>query len=51
MTAAASAALEEDDHEFKNLRARFAQKELAKKVDEAVGTVLRKTGARGGAST
>ena len=46
MTAAALAA-NPDDHEFQNLRARFAQKELAKKVDEAVETMLRKTGARG----
>ena len=37
-----------DDQEYKALRTRFAQKQLAKKVNEAVATLLRKTGARGG---
>ena len=36
-----------DDQEYKALRTRFAQKQLAKKVDEAVTTLLRKTGDRG----
>ena len=45
MTEAALAA-NPDDHEFKELRTLFKEKALARKVDEAVETMLRKTGAR-----
>ena len=36
-----------DDQEYKALRTRFAQKQLAKKVEEAMTTLLSKTSARG----
>ena len=36
-----------DDHEFKGLRTSFANKQLAKKVNEAVEAILSKAGAKG----